>query len=60
MKQALKDAYRSFRLPGLPKTDVDIYIEKITPYMKTLIEQQIIEMGISKSTVMYVDKMEED
>ena len=45
---ALKGAYRSFRSPGLPKTDVDTYIEKITPYMKTLIEQQIREMGSAK------------
>ena len=56
---ALKGAYRSFRSPGLPKTDVDTYIEKITPYMKTLIEQQIKD-GISKSTVMHVDQMEEE
>ena len=48
MKQAFKGAYRSFRSPGLPKTDVDTYIEKITPYMKTLIEQQIREMGSAK------------
>ena len=45
---ALKGAYKSFRLPGLPKTDVDTYIEKITPYMKSLIEQQIREMGSAK------------
>ena len=38
-EQALNGAYRSFRSPGLPKTDVDTYIEKITPYMKSLIEQ---------------------
>ena len=46
---ALKDAYRSFRSPGLPKTDVDTFIEKITPYMKTLIDQQIREMGSAKA-----------
>ena len=28
--------------------DVDTYIEKITPHMKTLIEQQIKEMGSTK------------
>ena len=47
-EQAYKGAYRSFQSPGLPKTDIDTYIEKITPYMKTLIEQQIIDMGSSK------------
>ena len=46
---ALNDAYKSFRSPGLPKTDVDIYIEKITPYMKTLIDQQIREMASAKA-----------
>ena len=47
-EQALNGAYRSFRSPGLPKVDVDTYIEKITPHMKTLIEQQIKEMGSAK------------
>ena len=45
---ALKGAYKSFRSPGLPKTDVDTYIEKITPHTKTLIEQQIREMRSAK------------
>ena len=45
---ALKGAYKSFRSPGLAKTDVDTYIEKITPHMKSLIEQQIREMGLAK------------
>ena len=40
--------YRSFRSPGLPKTDVDTYIKKITPYMRLLIELQIKEMGSAK------------
>ena len=47
-EQALNGAYRSFQSPGLPKTDVDTYIEKITPYMRSLIEQQIKEMGSAK------------
>ena len=33
---------------GLPKIDVDTYIEKITPHMRSLIEQQIKEMGSVK------------
>ena len=47
-RKALNGAYRSFRSPGLAKTDVDTYIEKITPYMKLLIEQQIKEMESAK------------
>ena len=60
---ALKGTYKSFGSPGLPKTDVDTYIEKITPYMKTLIEQQIREMGSAKvqlSMWMKWKKIEED
>ena len=47
-EHALNRAYRSFRSPGLPKVDVDTYIDKITPYMRLLIEQQIKEMGLAK------------
>ena len=58
---ALKDAYRSFRSPGLPKTDVDTYIEKITPYMKTLINQQIREMASAKAQLcMWIKWKRED
>ena len=45
---ALKGAYRSLQSPGLAKTDVDTYMEQITPYLKTLIKQQIREMGSAK------------
>ena len=47
-KTALKVAYKSFYSPGLPKAYVDTYIEKITPYVRSLIEQQIKEMGSTK------------
>ena len=58
---ALNDAYRSFRSPGLPKTDVDTYIEKITPYMKTLINQQIREMASAKAQLcMWIKWKRED
>ena len=46
--RALKGAYRSFRSAGLAKVDVDTYIERIKPYIKTLIEQQIKELGSAK------------
>ena len=47
-EKALKEVYKSLGSLGLPKTDVDICIEKITPYMRSLIEQQIREMGSVK------------
>ena len=47
-EHALNGAYRSFRSPGLPKIDVDVNIEKITPYMRSLTEQQMREMGLAK------------
>ena len=55
---ALKGAFRSFRSPGLPKADVDTYIERITPH-------QEVGRGagrrawISKSTAVNVGKVEE-
>ena len=45
---SLKGVYKSSRSPGLAKRDVDTYIEKVTSYMKTLIEQQIREMRLGK------------
>ena len=45
---ALKGAFRSFRSPGLPKADVDTYIEKITPHIKKLVEEQVGELGSAK------------
>ena len=33
---ALKGAYRSFVIPGLPKTDIDSYFDKTEPHIKTL------------------------
>ena len=41
----MKDVCRRFRVAGLPKADVDRYIKQITPYIKSLIEQQIKELG---------------
>ena len=33
---ALQGAYRSFVIPGLPKTDIDSYFDKTKPHIKTL------------------------
>ena len=35
-------------VPGLPKADVDSYIEKVKPYVKSLIEKQLGEMNSTK------------
>ena len=45
---ALKGAFRSFRSPGLPKVDMDTYIERITPHIKKLVEEQVGELGSAK------------
>ena len=45
---ALNKAYISFRIPGIAKADIDTYIEKITPHIKRLIEEQIKNLGSAK------------
>ena len=47
-ERTLKEAYRSFVMPGLPKTDIDSYFDQAKPYIKTLIEKQLKEMGSVK------------
>ena len=37
-ERALKEAYRSFVIPCLPKTDTDSYFDQTKPYIKTLIK----------------------
>ena len=41
-------SYRSFRTPGLPKADIDTYIERVKPYIKTLIVEQLKELQSAK------------
>ena len=47
-ERALKGAYRSFTMPGKPKTDVDSYFDQAKPYIKALVENQLKEMGSAK------------
>ena len=47
-ERALKGAYRSFMMPGKPKTDDDSYFDQARPYIKTLIENQLKEMESAK------------
>ena len=45
---ALKGAYRSFVIPGTPKTDIDSYFDQTKPYIKSLIKDQLKEMQSAK------------
>ena len=47
-ERALKGAYRSFVIPGASKTDIDSYFDQTKPHIKTLIENQLKEMGPAK------------
>ena len=47
-ERALRGAYRSFVIPGTPKTDTDIYFDQTKPHIKTLIENQLKEIGSAK------------
>ena len=46
-ERVLKGAYRSFLMPGLPKTDIDSYFNQAKPHIKTLIKNQLKEMGFA-------------
>ena len=48
-ERALKEAYRSFVIPGAPKTDIDSYFDQTKPHIKTLIRNQLREMGSAKT-----------
>ena len=48
-ERALKGAYRSFMVPGMPKTDVDSYFDQAKLYIKGLIENRLEEMGSAKA-----------
>ena len=47
-ERALKGAYRSFVIPGAPKTDIDSYFDQTKPHIKMLIKNQLKEMGSAK------------
>ena len=47
-ERALKGAYRSFVIPGAPKTDIDSYFDQTKPHIKMLIKNQLEEMGSAK------------
>ena len=47
-ERALRRAYRSFVMPGKPKTDIDSYFDQAKPHIGTLIEKQLKEMRSAK------------
>ena len=47
-ERAFKGAYRSFVIPGAPKTDIDSYFDQTKPHIKTLIKNQLKELGSAK------------
>ena len=47
-ERALKGAYRNFVIPGAPKTDIDSYFDQTKLHIKTLIKNQLKEMGSAK------------
>ena len=52
-ERALKGAYRSFVIPGAPKTDIDSYFDQTKPQIKTLIKNQLKEIGSTKIIMTY-------
>ena len=46
--ERLRGAYRSFVIPGTPKTDIDSYFDRAKPHIGTLIEKQLKEMRSAK------------
>ena len=47
-ERVLRGAYRSFVIPGTPKTDIDSYFDQTKPRIKTLIKNQLKELGSAK------------
>ena len=47
-ERPLKGAYRSFVISGTPQTDIDSYFDQTKPHVKTLIKNQVKEMGSAK------------
>ena len=47
-ERAFNGAYKSFVIPGAPKTDINRYLDQTKPHIKTLIKNQLKEMGSAK------------
>ena len=58
-ERVLRGAYRSFVIPGTPKTDIDSYFDQTKPHIKTLIKNQLKENGVCKDNHDPLGNMEE-
>ena len=47
-ERALKRVYRSFVIPGLPKTDTDSDFDQTKPHIKTLIKNQLRKLDLQR------------
>ena len=47
-EQAFRGSYKSFRVAGMEKTDIDKYMEEVRPHLKTLCEEQLQRLGSAK------------
>ena len=47
-EHAMKKAYRSFKIAGLSKTDLDSYNSKVKENVETLVREQVADMGSAK------------
>ena len=47
-KRAFKGGFKSFVIPCAPKTGIDSCFDQTKPYIKTLIKNQLKEMGSAK------------
>ena len=57
-ERPLKGGYRSFVIPGAPKTDIDSCYDQTKPYIKTLIKNQLIKNGVCKDNHDSMGKIE--
>ena len=48
LAEAMNGAYKSFRVDGRGKTDVDSYIALVKPRIHKLIEEQVKELNAAK------------
>ena len=48
-ERALKGVWRGFVIPGASKNDIDSYFDQTKPRIKTLIENQLKEVGPAKT-----------
>ena len=47
-ERTFKRAFKSFVIPGAPKTGIDSYFDQIEPHIRTLIKNQLKEIGSTK------------